>query len=676
MLIIVNQEWKNDHFNVITDNEALAVEIELQNGHKVSLATIYCPNGNPSLRLFRMINAFSKQVIFLGDFNLKLKQFGCVKPNKSGQTLVNIAKDLKLFYANQLGPNRHTREVPVHGTSDILDMAFITPGLSSRDISFSVANDHMGSDHFPIQISLDQPLKRNTPLTEPRYRIDKTNDDLLHNTLKDSLTNIDTNITTQDELEELAVTLCDKLMKAVDTSTPKVYNRNDPKSPIGQAILDLIKEKRRLRRGLYNNTQDPNIKSTINRLQKEIRTKINQESTISWKKFCNSISSESDPKKSWSKITNFLRPKGPRSYPMLKLGNKTAKTNPEKAQLFAESVERNFGIESNLFSKSQFDRINKFVEAHSYHFTRLDSLHDNLTDTDDDSELVADVDPDTLIRIVRTELKNGKAPGIDKVYNIILKKAIGTGFYKVLARAFNISLKLGFIPHVWKVAVLCMLIKPDKPPSQTTSYRPISLLSAIIKFFERVIEKRLRKHLEDNGFFSKYQSGIRKSKSTNDHLFPLSQTIMESFNLGEHVVAAFLDVAKAFDNVWHNGLRYKIYQLDLPTKLCRWLSNILVGRVIQVKIEGFLSPKVYPKAGVPQGSNLSPLLFLIFVNDIPNPTHHQTNKSQFADDAGKWAVSKSIDLAAEYLQRDLDKLARWCAKWRIKLNPEKNQSLI
>ena len=157
---------------------------------------------------------------------------------------------------------------------------------------------------------------------------------------------------------------------------------------------------------------------------------------------------------------------------LLKLGNKTAKTNPEKAQLFAESVERNFGIKSRLymFSKSQFDRINKFVEAHSYHFTPLDSLHDNITDTDDDSDLEADVDPDTVIHIVRTELKNGKAPGIDNVYDIILKKAIGTGFYKALARAFTISLKLGFIPHVWKIAVLCMPIKPDKPPSQTTSF--------------------------------------------------------------------------------------------------------------------------------------------------------------------------------------------------------------
>ena len=100
----------------------------------------------------------------------------------------------------------------------------------------------MDSDHIPIQISLDKPLKRNTPLTEPRYRFDKTNDAFLHNTLKDSLTSTDTDITTQDKLEELAVTLCDKLMKAVDTSTPKTYNGNDPKSSINKAILDLIKE--------------------------------------------------------------------------------------------------------------------------------------------------------------------------------------------------------------------------------------------------------------------------------------------------------------------------------------------------------------------------------------------------------------------------------------------------
>ena len=101
-----------------------------------------------------MINVLSSQLIFLGDFNSKHKQFGCVKPNKSGQTLVNTAKDLKLFYVNSLSPNKHTHEDPVHGTPDILDMALLSSGLSSQDISFSIADDHMGSDHFPFKFHL------------------------------------------------------------------------------------------------------------------------------------------------------------------------------------------------------------------------------------------------------------------------------------------------------------------------------------------------------------------------------------------------------------------------------------------------------------------------------------------------------------------------------------------
>ena len=84
---------------------------------------------------------------------------------------------------------------------------------------------------------------------------------------------------------------------------------------------------------------------------------------------------------------------------------------------------------------------------------------------------------------------------------------------------------------------------------------------------------------------------------------------MESFNRGEHLVAAFLDVEKAFDNVCHNGLSYKIFQLDFPAKMTRWLPDFLVGCVIQVNVNGFFSNQINPKAGVPQGSVLSPLLF-------------------------------------------------------------------
>ena len=445
-------------------------------------------------------------------------------------------------------------------------------------------------------------------------------------------------------------------------------------TPISDETRVLIKEKRKLRR-LYSQKKDPAVKTRINQLQKQVKEDLKVESLVSWENFCNSISLESDPNKSWHKIKNFLKPKGQRDYPTLCHANKVAKTNADKMQLFAESVERHFGIESNHFDSKHFHDVNKFVEDNHRYFYPPEDPDDYRFDVGNEHELVADVDAPTLIKLVKF-LKRGKAPGPNTIPNEILRLGTTTSLFHHLAKLFTSSIQLGYIPTAWKIATLRMLLKPNKLPSLTTSYRPISLISSIMKLFERVIEQRLRSHLEHIGFINKHQSGFRRAKSTDDHLFRLSQSIMESFNRGEHVIAAFLDVEKAFDNVWHNGLRYKIFQLDLPTKMTRWLSDFLVGQLIQVNANNFFSNQINPKAGVPQGSVLSPLLFLIYVNDFPAPHHNQNSLSQFADDTAQWAFSLNVCFAAKLLQQDLLKLAMWCAKWRIKLNPEKTKVII
>ena len=230
---------------------------------------------------------------------------------------------------------------------------------------------------------------------------------------------------------------------------------------------------------------------------------------------------------------------------------------------------------------------------------------------------MADVDAQTLIKLVKF-LKRGKAPGPDNVHNEVLRLGTTTPLYHHLARLFTSSIQLGYIPTAWKIATLHMLLKPDKLPSLTTSYRPISLISSVMKLFERVIKQRLRSHLEHIGFINKH----------------------------------------------------------LPTKMTRWLSKFLVGRLIQVNVNNVLSNQINCMAGVPQGSVLSPLPFLIYVNDLPAPHHKQNSLSQFADDIAQWAFSLNIHIAAKCLQQDLLKLAMWCAKWRLKLNPLKTKVII
>ena len=143
---------------------------------------------------------------------------------------------------------------------------------------------------------------------------------------------------------------------------------------------------------------------------------------------------------------------------------------------------------------------------------------------DDDHNLVADIDSDTLIRIVKF-LKRGKAPGPDNIHNEVLRICNTTSLFHHLARLFTSSIQISYIPTGWKLATLHMLLKPDKCPSLTTSYRPIGLMSSIMKLFEWVFEQRLCSYLEDIGFINKYQSGFRQNKSTDDqsslHAFPV-----------------------------------------------------------------------------------------------------------------------------------------------------------
>ena len=233
-------------------------------------------------------------------------------------------------------------------------------------------------------------------------------------------------------------------------------------NPISDGTLALIKEKRRLRRQ-YSQKKDPAIKTRINQLQKPVKEELKVESLVSWGKFCNSISLQTNSTESWRKIKNFLKPKGQHDYPTLHHANKVAKTNADKAQLFAESVERHFGIESDHFYSNHFDEVNKFIEDNHGYFFPPEDPDDYRFDVENEHELVANVDAQTLIKLVKF-LKRGKTPGPDTIHNEVLRLGTTASLFHHLARLFTSSIQLSYIPTAWKLATLRMLLKPDKLP--------------------------------------------------------------------------------------------------------------------------------------------------------------------------------------------------------------------
>ena len=239
------------------------------------------------------------------------------------------------------------------------------------------------------------------------------------------------------DLDKYADFIITAIHTAVDKGILTSKSVRPESNPIFNETLALIKEKRRLRRQ-YSQMKDPAVKTRINQLQKQVKEELKVESLVSWEKFCNSISLENNANESWRKIKNFLKPKGQRDYPALHHANKITKTNVDKAQLLAESVERHFGIESDHFDLNHFDEVNKFIEDNHQYFYPPEDPDDYRFDVGNEHELVADVDAQTLIKLVKF-LKRGKAPGPDTIHNEVLRLGTTTSLFHHLAKLFTSS---------------------------------------------------------------------------------------------------------------------------------------------------------------------------------------------------------------------------------------------
>ena len=244
---------------------------------------------------------------------------------------------------------------------------------------------------------------------------------------------------------------------------------------------------------------------------------------------------------------------------------------------------------------------------------------------------------------------------------------------KLISDLLNRIFSTGCYPNIWKLSHISPIHKKGSKADKS-NYRPIAILPTLSKIAESVIHSRLLGHLLTNNLISKQQAAYLPADSTAQQLLSmihLIKTTMASKNIAQ---AVFLDVSSAFDAVWHRGLLAKLEQFNISGPVYQLFSSYLHERKAVTVIDGHKSAELPLMAGVPQGSKLGPLLFIIFLNDIV--TNLESTPYLYADDTTLIARASSTYETTNILNRDLAKIYNWALTWKVTFNASKSKDII
>ena len=263
-------------------------------------------------------------------------------------------------------------------------------------------------------------------------------------------------------------------------------------------------------------------------------------------------------------------------------------------------------------------------------------------------------------------LRVASSPGPDDIHPRVLKEA-HSSLSLPLAYLFRRTLDTGCIPQDWTLARVVPIYKKGEK-QKPSNYRPVSLTSVPCKILESLIRDQIMAHLVDHNLLSNHQHGFRPKRSCNTQLLEALDDWSRDLECGNPVDSVYLDFQKAFDSVPHLRLLKKLYSYGIAGKLLDWIASFLIGRRQQVVLEGSHSDWTEVASGVPQGSVLGPLLFIIYVNDLPDVI--KSGIKLFADDAKLYRGVPSTGDAV-LLQSDLTALSEWSSTWLMPFNRDK-----
>lgn len=604
-----------------------------------TISAIYCPPRH-SISIEEYTVFFRSQgyrFLIGGDWNAKHTNWGARLITPKGKNLLQALERQNCMYLSTNEPTywpTDPRKIP-----DLLDF-IILKGITTNYFKLE-SNFELSSDHTPVIVTLSIHAIMKPPALTLTTK--NTNWDSFRAYIEEHL-NLNVRIKEPNELDEVVHHFITLIQNAAWCSTPNPAAEAKKVDDIPLHIRELVILKRRAR-SKWHKSRNNNDRLTYCRLRRKLHNALTNARNATFEQYITSLSK--DDHTIWKATKKFKRPQTSNP-PIRKTDGSWAKSDADKATTFAEHVAEVFTAIPN--ANPSDNEIEGFLRAPCQMSLPIKSFSPK--------EIVQEIN----------NLKPYKAAGYDLITGSTLRQLPRKAII-MLTTIYNSILRLSYYPIMWKFAQVIMIPKPGKPKNEVNSYRPISLLPVPSKLFEKLLLSRIRKDLALSNIIPDHQFGFRQQHSTIQQSHRIINAIATSLEENTVCTAVFLDAAQAFDKVWHTGLLFKI-KTTFPSPYYLLLKSYISERYFQIKNGSSYSNYYQVKSGVPQGSVLGPLLYLIFTADLP--TTNNTTIATFADDTALLAINNDPVEASHELQHHLSLLQDWFSKWRIKINESKS----
>ena len=437
-----------------------------------------------------------------------------------------------------------------------------------------------------------------------------------------------------------------KLLKAasdkhIPSKTISEKHKKRRGAPIDLKTYQATKKKHRTWQR-YMETRDPAKYKEYTRQRNKVRTMTRKLQRDLEKEI--SRTAKENPKKFWGYVKSKMKTKtGIADLIKKKDGNheELTKTDQEKAEVLADFF-------SSVFTLEPDTEIPK-LEEKNYHDPLMNML---ITQEEVQKKLL--------------KLKTDKSQGPDEIHPRILKE-LAEPASKALSIIYRSSLKVGHLPEIWKRAQVTAIYKKGSK-KDPCNYRPVSLTCIACKVMESLIRDRIMTHMKDNNLLSNRQYGFIEGRSTALQMLKVMDEWTAILDSGGELDVIYLDFMKAFDTVPHKRLISKMRTYGIDGQILQWTGAFLTGRTQRAAVNGSFSTWMDVLSGIPQGSVLGPLLFVIYINDLPDRLISPT--FMFADDT-KIFREVTCQGDQEILQDDLNALQSWSNEWLLRFHPDK-----